>query len=451
MKILRLFAALLLIPAGLGTTAVAAAENLTTPEQLLPQLDAILKQAIAQSPRMIGRAVDLEMAENDRIAARANLLPSVAGSYSYTEAEEDRADLNGSSRVTKIAYNFSVSQPLYYWGERRNSDKMGAIRLSMAQGQYREGYRLFAQEVRNQYMRLILGKLRTTRTAYYRDFTANQAKLGEERLAKKVISDAQIFAIRMDAEKAQIGAERASFDYENDKASFARLTGTPQLKDGEIPDSIPPVTPQTESVQSVLAGFLAQKNPPALEAVNYLHLLEIERLGLANQKTRLKPKLNFVLGASQDQQSYTVNIAQKYQVKSLFAGVSGSWTIFDGFSTGAAVRSAQAKVRQMEKDYRGLTERLAEQAQSQARLIGFSARYISINERYLSSSGGSMTTRKEEFARGVISEEAVSTAQLGLYDAEITAYTSRADYYAQVGEFLGTVMEDPVLHNLASK
>lgn len=428
-----------------------AAEDLATPEQMLPQLDAILKQAVAQSPRMIGRAVDLEMAEYDRIVAKAVLLPSVAGSYSYIQAEEDRADLNGTSQVTKVAYNFSVSQPLYHWGERRNSNKIGAIRLNMAQGRYREGYRLFAQEVRNQYMRLILGKLRTKRTAYYRDFTANQAKLGEERLAKRVISDAQIFAIRMDAEKGQIDAERASFDYENDKASFARLTGTPELKDEDIPDEIPLVASPTESVQGLLAGFLAQKDPPALEAVNYLQLLEIERLGLAIQKTRLKPKLNFVLGASQDEQSYTANIAQKYQVRSVFAGFSGYWTIFDGFSAGAGVRTARAKVRQMEKDYRELTEKLAQQAQSQARMINFSARYVSISDRYLSSNRGNLRTRTEEFSRGVIAEEGVSAAQLALYDAELAAYTSRADYYAQVADFLGTVMQDPAIQNLSDR
>ena len=49
--------------------SASAADDIVTPERLFPQLDAILKQTVAQSPRMVNRALDLEMAEQDRIAA----------------------------------------------------------------------------------------------------------------------------------------------------------------------------------------------------------------------------------------------------------------------------------------------------------------------------------------------------------------------------------------------
>jgi outer membrane protein TolC len=275
--------------------------------------------------------------------------------------------------------------------------------------------------------------------------------VAEERLAKKVISEAQMFSFRLEAERAQIDSERRRFDHENDKVAFARLTGSPPLREEEIPDAIPPVAPQLERIEALLAGFLAQKDPPSLEAVNFLQTMRIERLNLANQKTRLKPKFNFTIGASQDQQSYSINVAQKYQVNSYYAGVSGNWTIFDGFSAGAGVRSSMSKLRQMENDYRGLTERLAQQAQSQVRLIGFDARYTSINDRLLASSESYLAQKKEELTRGVSSEEAVNGASIGLHEAQLNAYVARADYYSQVGEFLGTVVEDPVLANLPVK
>jgi len=59
--------------------------------------------------------------------------------------------------------------------------------------------------------------------------------------------------------------------------------------------------------------------------------------------------------------------------------------------------------------------------------------------------------KKQEFQRGVASEDAVTTAQMGLYEAQLNAYVSRSEYYAQLGEFLGTVVEDPVLANLSGK
>jgi outer membrane protein TolC len=446
MKNLRFLAALPLLVVGLF-----AADSLSTPEQLFPQLDGILKKAVAQSPRMISRAIDLDMAENDRVAAQAGLLPSIGGSYSYNLSQDKRGDLPGRQNVTKIYYNFSIVQPIFHWGERRNNARMGDIRKLMVESNYAEAYRLFAQEVRSLYLRLIISKLRAEKAAFQNDYSAKQLARSEERLAKKVISEAQMFGFRMEAERSQIGAERALFDLENDKSSFARLTGQPLLADSEIPDMIPGVSSHDSAMQELLSGFLSQKDAPSLEEVISRNTLEIEKLNLANQKTRLKPKFNLVVGVSQDEQSYNINVAQKYSVNSRYAGVSVNWTIFDGFAARSAVRSSLGKLRMMESDYRVLTDRLAAQAQSQAKLAGFYVRYASINDRYLESGEGNVKSKKEEFTRGVIAEEDVSVALLGLYDAKINAYASRADYYNQVCEFLGTVVQDPVLSNLTAK
>lgn len=422
-----------------------------TPERLFPQLDVILKQTVAQSPRMVNRALDLEMAEQDRISARAAILPSVAGSYRLVEARDDRSDLTDPTNVAKQYYDFSLTQPIYHWGERKNTARMGEIRNQMSKGQYRDAYRLLANEVRTLYLTLILDKVRVTRADFYRDYTVNQQKLAEEKLAKRVIAESQIFNIRLDAERAQIAAEQTRFNFENNKASFARLTGGAVPKDEEIPDEIPPVPAQGDAIQHLLAGFLAQKDPPTAEAENYRQSLSIEKLNLANQKTRLRPKFNLVLGASQDEQSYKVSTTQKYKVQSFYGGVSVYWTIFDGFAAGASVRSYNAKIRQMENDYRGLTERLAQQAQTQAQSLNFATRLAVIADRLYEAGRSGLRSRQEDFRRGVISEEDVSLTQLTTYDSKYNAMASRGDYYGQLAAFLGTVMDDPVLANLKNQ
>jgi len=449
----RFFAALPLLLAGFCMTAWSA-ENITTPEQLFPQLDAILRRTVAQSPRMISRAIDLEIAENNRISYRAGLLPSVGGSYSIYEGQDKRTDmLNNSERldVTKLYYSFSISQPLFHWGDRRNSAKVGEIQQAITQGQVREAYRLLAQEVRSAYLRLIVDKMVQKRATYNAELSRKVLAQAEERLKKKVISEAQIFVLRIDAERAQLASDRTNFDVENRRASFARLTGGPIPTDAEIPDAIPEVKDQNESAQRLLAEFLAQKSPMTAEAVEFRHKQEIERLGLVTQKNRLKPKFNLVVAATQDEQSYSQNITQKYEVQSYFGGISVSWSIFDGFATGAAVRNSLARLRQMDNDYRVLTENLAQQAQSQARGLEFASRSAAIGEKLLVSGEGNLNYRNEQFARGVISEEDVSAARMGFYSAQIDATTYRADYITQLCTFLSTVREDPVLANLTLK
>lgn len=446
MKFLRILAACPLIAGALG-----AAESITTPESLFPQLDVILRQAVAQSPAMVSRAVDQEIAENDRVVARAGRLPSVGGYARFYESWDDRSDLPERTKFEKVYYDFSIVQPIFHWGERQNYDRIGEIRLKLAHRQYRDAYRALAQEIRTRYLRLIVEKVRAERAAFNATYTANRLKRDEDRLATKAISEAQIFSTRITAERAQIYQERTRFDLENSKAALSRLTGQPPLTDDQIPDAIPAITDQGPALEQVLAGYLAQKDSPSSEAFAMRQSLAIEKNNLATAKVRLLPKFSLVAGASQDEQSYTVNVANKYSVDSLYVGLMLNWTIFDGFSASAAKRSAYARVRQLERSYTELNKRLAETAQQQVKMASFYAREAAIGNRLLESAEGYVSTQKEAFARGVISEEDVGSAQLNHMDNRMTAYLSRTDYLNQVCEFLGTVVEDPVLGNLANQ
>ena len=57
----------------------------------------------------------------------------------------------------------------------------------------------------------------------------------------------------------------------------------------------------------------------------------------------------------------------------------------------------------------------------------------------------------KENARGVASETQVNQAKLELFDALISAYSARRDYLINVGDFLGLVVQDPVVANVANK
>lgn len=448
MKILRLSLVLVLL-AGKFLMAAPAIEGLVLAENVLPQLEPVLTAAAQQSPSMLNRALDLEIAENNRIQARAGLLPSLGGYANYLQSRDTRADLTGRVEVTKIAYNFSINQPVFYWGERLNALKASEIQASIAKGQYQEGYRALAQILRDSYMRLIAQKLGVKRWAAYADFTKNQLAKEEIRLAQKVIADAQIVPVRLAAEQGQLTYERVQFDFEMAKLSFARLSGLPPLSDNEIPDSIPTLGYAAGTYDRLLAGFLAQKELPAIEAVTMRQQLESAGLTLATDKTRLRPKFSLVLGISQDEQSYTINVAQKYRVNSVFGGISVNWTVFDGLASRAAVRSDLARLRQMKTDYKVLNDRLAQQAQTNVRQINFAARNMVINDRSLLSIESNLKSKQEDFARGTSSEDDVNLARIAVYDAQINAIGARCDFLNRVGEFLGTIMADPVLENVA--
>ncbi|MBI3885489.1 MAG: TolC family protein [Opitutae bacterium] len=448
MKFPNLFAAMLLLTGGVFA---APLDEVALPERVFTGLDAILKSAVQQSPRMVNRELDLQIAENDRIIARAGLLPSFGASYRYNKSRDTRADVVGRLGVTKTYYDVSISQPLFFWGERRNNARMGEIREKISKGQFRDGYRLLVQELRNQYLQLIVRKVALKRARFNQKFTHDQLAIAEDRLAKKVISEFEIFPLRLNSERADIDLERNVFDYETAKAAFARLAGLGTMGDEAIPDTMPALPYPATAVDGLLAGFLAQKDLPSVEAFSLRNQIAIQELDYLNQKTRLRPKFSFTAGTNQDEQNYKINDVQKFRVNSLYAGIQVQWTLFDGFAAQAARRISLARRRQMENDYRELTDRLGKQAQAQAKQIYFSARNMSINDRFLTSGEGNLKTRQDDFKRGVISEADVSLAQLGLFDAQVNAYNARADYLVRIGDFLGTLAEDPVLGNLTNK
>lgn len=448
MKFQRLSLVLVLLTGKL-LAAGTAIEGIVLAENVLPHLEPVLTAAVRQSPTMLNRAMDLEIAENNRIMARATLLPTLGGYSSYLQSRDTRADLAGRLEVTKIAYNFSITQPVFFWGERRNGLKFSEIQASITKGSYQEGYRALAQLLRDAYMRLIMQKLNVKRWTASADFTRNQLAKEETRLAQKVIADAQIVPVRLAAEQTQITFERVQFDFEMSKLSFSRLSGLPPLADDEIPDAIPTVTYAAETYDRLLAGFLAQKDLPAIEAFTMRKTMEGAALTLASDKTRLRPKFSFILGMSQDEQSYTINVAQKFKVNSVYGGISANWAVFDSFASQAAVRNDMLRLRQMKTDYKVLNERLAQQAQTNVRLINFAARNMVITDRSLLSTESNLQTSQEGFARGTIAEDDVTLARIAVYDAQINAGNGRCEFLNRVADFLGTIMADPVLENVA--
>ena len=443
-------AALPLIACFLQAASPAVSE-LPLPEKVLPSLDAILRSAVQQSPRMVNRSLLLEIADNDRTMARANLLPTLNASYSYNSASDLQQNQTARSNSIKTPYSVSLNQPLFYWGERKNNDKMGAIQRKIAEGDYVQGYRLLAQELRSNYLRLVVQKITVRKARFYQQYLNNQLKLQEDRLLKKVISEVDIAISRQNAEQGQIALERAELEFANSKLSFARLAGIGSISDEAIPDAITETAYAPAPYDQLLADFLSQKDPVNSTAFSLRQQIEVANLTYANAKTRLRPKVSAVLALTQDEQSNYLGGGARYTYSSRYAGISINWLIFDGFAAGAASRNALIRRRTLENDYHQLTEQLAQDAQTAVKQINFAARNMAIYDRLFVSNQGYLNTTREDFKRGIKSEAEVGQVQLGVFDAELNANNARADYLLQVSAFLGTLNEDPIVANLPSK
>ncbi len=455
-RLIRLLAlgTVLLCTFPLGLRAQAPSDgSLPVPEDYLPALKGILATAVSQSPRMIARNAENAAAEGGRIVARSGQLPNAGGYFGYYPWQRDfREDLPRYADVTRVNYNFSINQPLFHWGALKNNTRIGELQLKMTQGQTAEGYRLLVQEIRGQYLGLIIKKTSLGRARLGRQVAEENFNVAQSKLEKRVISDADMFMPTVNRDQSVLAADRAYEDFENSKVIFARLCGAPVLTDDQIPDSVPEVpVAAAPALQPLLATYTSQKDPPSYALRNVGDQIEVEKLNYKSISTRLLPKFNFQVGTSQDQTSYTTNIAAKYRVTSIFTGFMVNWTIFDGLAIRGAKATSLARRRQLEQSYQDLSASLVDQARLQMKQVDFSRRDMEITNRLLTSSAGALREKKADAARGVASEADVNTAQMYSKDLEVRAYIARSDYLMKVGEFLSTLQVDPALANLPAQ
>lgn len=420
------------------------------PEQLFPDLKRIIESAVQQSPRMLSLSLTQEVAAAELIQARSGLYPSVGGYMTASLTRDDREGIEDTLSTEKLYYNFSVTQPLFHWGERRNTARIGEINKRIADRNYGEAYRLLVQEIRTAYLQLIILKGRVAEARFNQGQAEDVLRVTEERLAQRVISESEAFQPRIAVEQSRLYADRTIDSFEELKRRFSAMTGLPAPADSSIPDEIPPVAVATAQIDGLISNFVSRPEPMTIEALTLRDQIQSAELSYANQRTRLLPKFSLVAGLSQDEQSYTIDPSLKYGLRSLYAGVSASWTIFDGFATRAAKRSALARLRQAELSLKRYGETINSDVQRNARQLSFSARQMAIQERLFDSNRNYLNFLKEQRGRGLSSDADVTQAQVRYTSGFLAALEARADYLLKSSEFVGLVSEDPNLANLSA-
>jgi len=413
---------------------------LPMPEAYFPVLAQLLDTAGKQSSRMISRNADDAIAAANRMLARAGQLPGIGGSAQYNPWQIDvRGDVPDPIVSQRFTYNFSLIQSVYHWGAMRNNTRIGDLQVKISQGQTAEAYRLLEQEIRGQFFQLILRKVSLARARFARELADAKVKQAEEQLAAHTIADGDMFGIRMGLTQAILAFDRAQEDYEAVGLLLSKLTGAAPLRDDQIPDAIPVVAPDTPELEAMFAHYTGAK----VESSNNLKVIgdqiRIEELSYKIASVRLRPKFNFVTGVSQDLQSFTTNISQKYSVRSYYVGAQVNWSIFDGFSTRAMKISSLARRRQLEQSYKTMTTDLIDQARSQLKQLGFAARSMAISDQYLVFGEESVKEKKADVLRGTGAQADVNNAALSLFDSRINAYAVRIDYLMRAAEYLSVV------------
>lgn len=449
-------AGLVLFLLGLCATSrplVAGALPAPMPEEIFPELNDILREALAQSPTMILRNIELAQNEGNYLVSRGQMLPNISTGASYNvSGAAVSSDTNVSSTASGLYYSMSISQPVFQWGRLKAQKDAAKIQYEISQRNYAEAYRTLALTVRSQYLGLIAKKLAWRNARFTQKQMAANLALEEDKLRNGQSTENVLVNLRLQMEEVSLQMERMAEDLANSLRFFQRQTGLARLSEDRIPAEIPAIAFLPDTANAMLHQFLGQGWESNLNVQISRQWLRVAQLNYKQAKYRLYPM--FSLGASISQSNSTnasLNSVSQVSVLSQYVGVSMGWSVFDGFATKGAKISALANQRYYERQLQTVTDQVMDQAMALERQVGFSYRAMNLAQARTGLSANAVRTMQDDMQRGLVSKAAVEAAIGSLYASEQTLASQRADFLTRWSEFVSTLGQDPILQQLPAK
>ncbi len=434
------------------------------PEDTLPDLKTILVSALKQSPQMVQNEISIAQAEASRYASSSQRLPQVSAnaSYAWNRISADKAEPPGGFKPgdsTKSEdkssgpyYGVSLNQPLFTWYALTNQVKIADIAIKISEKNYAEAYRGLANTIRSQYLGLIFQKVSLRNQRFNLNQTARLLALDEARLKSGAMAPAELMQPRAGYAAARLAMARSEELYAVSKRQLARMAGLSAINEEAIPLEAPMWGGTSEASSTLLARWQRDGVEVTYQGqINSLRIKDAE-LNYKVARTRLYPKFSLTASASQyNSQNVTATAVTQQAAFSTTYGVSGSWTLFDGFAARGAKRYALENKRLYEYQQRNLAVQLTDQVESSVKLIGFSAQSLEMTEATRAGAAFSVQLISDEFKRGSVTEDAVTTATSQLYSQEAAVVLARIDLLTRWCDLVSLVGADPILNQLPAR
>ena len=421
----------------------------TMPEDMLPGLRPLLKEAVQRSPTTIAASISLASAESARYSDASSLWPSASINSSYQETTETISRAM-PSKQSGLYYSAGIYQPIFEWGSYKNQAAIGNLGVKIAQRQFAEAYRLLAVSIREQYLGLI-GKNVLLRNAQFNLKLSKEAMMAQKaRFEAGAVSEAELGNVRMSQEQAQLDADRAQEDFDYAKRVFTRLIGIEELDSASIPLEVPHFELPAPTADAVLAGFVGDGVESTYQNEVYKMLIKQSDLNYSIAKVRLLPKINASANYSFSNQTSTDGIMiNQVGVQAETYALSANWTIFDGFASRGAKLSALAGKRSYERQRQSYVDSMIDQVTNMRHQLGFSARAMSIAEVRYNLFEAEVKRLHQDQVLGYASEASIDSGILTLYSTDYLRVFARSDLYSRWTEFISATGIDPVLGNIS--
>jgi len=416
------------------------------PDARFPYLEEVLQIALSQSPQMLEKNLELSRASATESMVQSQRWPSLGGYARYQAGNVSTTDSN-SYTSSGFFYDVALSYSLFKWGDVKNSIEIERLQRLISEKNLSEAYRGLVRSLRVQFMQLVLRKKALATRIQMNRTLERQLEENETKHRNGVLSAGELGVSRMALDEARLLHDREQAEFEAMKRSFAQAAGLASLDEDKIPDSIP-APDYVEGQAQKLADHFRQssgfESTPSVRVSDYVIRQSVLRYRMAS--TRLLPKLEARAGTRLENITYLGGSGLRQNAtRSNNIELTANWSIFDGFYTRAAKKSALAEKRSAELRKQNQLKLMEEELKGLINQVVFSARALEFAERRLGWARGGYQYALEGAKTGATSEGQVEQARLAVLDFDQKAMAARAELFSRWSDLVGMLWLDPVL------
>ena len=402
------------------------------PESQLPELNAILEAASGNAPGLVSQELLRQEANSRLKQAKSDYYPSIDAYGEIGYRKDYRQDAEDTDNFG-LGSNIRLRRPLYHWGAIEAKIQRARIQNDTSTIDFWHANQQIQRRIRSDYLTLLLNKV-SLRAEQFRSST-----LKEELEANRVqfesgkLSPLEFESLQLGYEDAALKIRKIEREQQNIESGFTLNAGWDQpitlnqqigkIDSQQVEDWI------NEQSQS-LDGSWTEKSHAVATLRNAIDN-ELEQLKIINSKQR--PLVNFTAYARQGQS----NTATRNNVDtiSLFAGVSASWNIFDGFLTKHQRIESTLRKRRLENSLRNVTGELRLEARKMLDDIRFLKNNNALLERRFALESSKFEVTQSDADAGRISKNTLDSAKSDLLDLELSLMESRAALLMGISDY----------------
>ncbi len=419
-----------------------SAVDVMTPEALFPQLDAVLVSASQNAPRVIADLERLHRAEAETQIHSSPRYPSVSAALQGNIQKEQRTVAERSGTTARAITRFDVSQALYHWGALKANTRIGELQQAIAADNLDESVRLIGLEVRYRFLDLVILNEELARAMHAETVAKQMLDLRERGHQDGYIARNELEQMRRAYADSVTRIENVRLHLSQNWDLLRALTGNEEAvpKIPSIPNRIPDFVVDAESVAPLVSVYLLDGVHDATAVRIAEHQSEIAQSRKVIADARLKPKVDFSAGFTQDNTEFASTAAEDDIRSIAFAGIRFRWNLFDGRATRAFKLASLAELREAEGRRMENLDRLRVEMSNLYSSLQIHESRIARDLQALDSAGELLLLKEREVSTGYASMLEHEHAKEAATAARFTLDQHRADYLKTVASIISLAL-----------